>query len=437
MKLWLAAFAIALSAVPLACNDASDAATSPEATDASFAGPSPEATDACTADSQPAGREVPASFADLVDRMAAALTCAGPLAHIAVTVESERAGEIESAQGDYWIDMSRAVAREEPIDERGSIEPEAKIIRDDGVYYTRDNGDPEREPPPDCLGKHLVVISALIDVDCLIFGSGAFHVELEGGASFNGRTAISAMAAGYFPGGPDEEDVVDLVYTLYIDAATYLPLGTVLEYHYVYSPQVRERTETTFDVTFVPASTVAADFFEPSSVGYLEPDPLAELDGLDGKIYWLGEEFDGTGDLPALVLDGTWSPAGLAPELQEDNTYIGIVYYRDAEDPFGIDVALHEYYNDPASVAYFREPTLISGECLAERREVEISEGEAFVYGIAHRRDSSECGEATHYVARAFFEESHVTIIVDENTDHPFDSAEAMEHLLRGLRRRE
>jgi hypothetical protein len=190
---------------------------------------------------------------------------------------------------------------------------------------------------------------------------------------------------------------------------------------------VNEKFAVAYEVDFVPFSSLASDFFEPSSIGYVEP--IAELDEVEGSFYWLGESLPAGDGFSELRIDDAWEPgANLRP-----TDYIGIIYYEP-------DVALHEY--DAANMSqeardYFEELFLVLDECIAETIEVDLGHGRGVIWGEGREAADGTCGPATHYVGRAFFEETMVTVITSENTGAEFDSAEGMERVLRGLKRRD
>jgi hypothetical protein len=187
----------------------------------------------------------------------------------------------------------------------------------------------------------------------------------------------------------------------------------------------------------VPRDSLASDFFDPAAVGYAEADLEAELDALDGEVYWLGQDFSGSTSLPSLTFDHVWSPAQLVEELRQDSSYVVILRYREAENPFSDSVALHQHRRDPDIEEYFGRSTKVPGRCTSDMRRITLPDGYALIFGEARIADGGVCPAATHYEASAFVGDTIVSVIVSANTGHPFDSAEGMEHLLRGLRLRD
>ena len=374
-------------------------------------------------------------------RMADALTRPEQVAHIRMHTEGNDWPGASFREGELWVDIAGQAARYEPIRDSSS---ELMISRADGLYrhYAGLLGnfdDVDRLPPLDCLGDDLVALAALIDSECLFFG-GFFTVSVDDGAEWDGAEAFAITSGGLIPGGPDEDDLADVSYTLYVDRASYLPAAAVAEFRYVHQqPQVIARVEVTFEVEFVSGNSLGSDFFDPASLGYIESDFLRELDELDGQVYWIGENFPAGDSFPGQILDGTWSPAQLSEELRDESSYIGKIYYRPADDEFGggwfgdgVDLHLYAVHASDSSF----KPSLPPGKCIAETHDITLPEGRALIWGTA-RGPEGACPPATHFQGRAFFETTTVSIIVSENTGHPLDSAEGMEHVLRGLRLRE
>jgi hypothetical protein len=157
--------------------------------------------------------------------------------------------------------------------------------------------------------------------------------------------------------------------------------------------------------------------------------PVAEIDELEGTLYWLGETLPASDGFSELTIDDVWSPE----RAVEPGDYIGIVYYEP-------DVALHEY--DAANMSqeardYFEDLFLVLDECIAETIEVDLGHGRGVIWGKGREGEDGACGTTTHYEARAFFEETIVSVFTSENTGAEFDSAEGLERIIRGLKRRD
>jgi hypothetical protein len=117
-----------------------------------------------------------------------------------------------------------------------------------------------------------------------------------------------------------------------LDPATALPLaatvnGTIDDGHLA-----RVHATLAYHTRFQPRSSLPADFFDPASLGWHLPDPVADLP-TDTPIYWLGPRFHPTQRppphrrLPTLVLAGVDKPG--APAL-----YAALLRYAPAGDPY-------------------------------------------------------------------------------------------------------
>jgi hypothetical protein len=294
--------------------------------------------------------------------------------------------------------------------------------------FSRDSDESPAEKTdqlPLCSDYDEPLLPYLVDDECFFLGWGP-GVSVESG-EYDGRKALVLRSEQIFPAGPDEEDGI-VVYDsrVYIDPDTFVLVGTLVEGNFEGSSF--DEFDAAYELEFVPRASLDSDFFEPSSIGYVEPN--AELQNLRGTLYWLGETLPASNGFSELTIDDVWFPE----RAPVSDHYVGIIYYEP-------DVALHEYdvaKMDSDSIRYWRDVSLFRGECLAETVEVNLGDARGIIWGKARKANGGgTCGPATHYEGRAFFEETIVTIITSENTGAEFDSVEGMEHVIRGLKPRE
>jgi hypothetical protein len=361
---------------------------------------------------------------EVLSRLADALRCPGHVAHVMARVE--HGTEAGPAAIEYWLDIENGALRIHSRSE-GSYTP-LQIVNDEGEFR-RDSDDDRAEKSElseFCSGYTETLLSYLIDIECVFFSSGpGLSVEA---AEYDSRPAVVLRSQRLFPYGPDEEDgIVEFDARLYVDPDTFAPLGASIEGTLESHALRNEKVAATYELDFIPLGSLASDFFEPSSIGYVEP--IAELDGLKGTLYWLGENLPASDGFSELRIDDVWSPE----RSVEPGEYIGIIYYEP-------DVTLHEYdvaKMDNDSMRYWQDVFLILDECLAETLEVDLGGAHGVIWGTSRKEsEDGTCGPATHYEARVFFEETIVTIITSENTGAEFDSADGMERIMRGLKRR-
>lgn len=198
---------------------------------------------------------------------------------------------------------------------------------------------------------------------------------------------------------------------------------------------VRERS--TIAGEFIPAGSVASDFFDPASLASLRPDPLTTIDEapFGYTLYWLGSEFAGSDPLPPLVL---WSveryhqqdwPAGVDQMMLD---------YRRADAPFAREpaVRLTEYARQAwDTLAAAAGP---DGPCWTTR-EIALPNGQATIYlgyswpdAVPPSPDDCPTNRQNdRFVAYAFLGETVVVV------DYPADSLDAIAAVVRALIPRE
>ena len=362
---------------------------------------------------------------EVLNRLASALTCPGHVAHLTARVEGGPGVEPGPATVEFWLDVGNGALR---IDSgRDARYAPVQIANNDGMFRRYDDDVAEKADHSPLCSEYYdePLLPYLIDDECFFLGWGP-AVSVEAG-EYNGGQAIVLRTEQLFPYGPDEEDgIVEFDTRVYFDPDTFVLLGVTNEGALEGHALPNEKFAADFELEFIPLSSLPPDFFDPASIGYVQP--VRELDDLAGTLYWLGEILPAENGFSELRLDDAWAPG---PSLQPTE-YIGIIYYEP-------DVALHEYAMAKIEdMHYWEDIGLILDECLAETVEVDLADARGIIWGKARERnDDGSCGPATHYEARVFFDETMVTIITPENTAAEFDSLEGMEHVIRALKRRE
>jgi hypothetical protein len=357
---------------------------------------------------------------ELLNLVGAALSCPDHVAHIEARVKQR--AEAEPATVEYWLDLRDGVLRIRS--DPGVRYDSEQIANDDGVFR-RDSDDKPAEKTdysPLCFEYGEPLLAYLVDEECFFLGLGP-DLSVDTG-EYADKNALVLRSRQLFPAGPDEDDgLIEYDSRAFVDPDTFVILGTSVQGSFEGQLIGAESIEAAYELEFVSRASLDAGFFEPSSIGYVEPN--TEADALLGALYWLGETLAGSGGFSDLRLDDIWSPTRAVAAGE----YIGIVYYES-------DVALHEYdvsKMDDASLRYWQNPSF--GGCLAETVEVDLADGRGVIWGKG-RESNGTCGPATHYEARVFFEETIVSIITSENTGAEFDSVAGMEHVMRALKRR-
>lgn len=118
-----------------------------------------------------------------------------------------------------------------------------------------------------CHGSDSAVLSTLLGCAGYLEESAT---RVGGSERYGGRQAIVIVTEGTSRG---EDERLDFTDRLYVDARTWLPLAIETTGTFDYGPRASYKARDLFEHEFVAADSLAADFFEPASIGYVEPDP--------------------------------------------------------------------------------------------------------------------------------------------------------------------
>ncbi|MEO8541271.1 MAG: hypothetical protein ABI577_16135 [bacterium] len=199
-----------------------------------------------------------------------------------------------------------------------------QIVTPDGVYSQNHDSDdlatfrPASEVEK-CLPRGPSL--ALLSVACAFLpetgGIPGSRVAVET-SSFEGRATVSLVvrypvssplgSEEYPRGGPTPHPILTSAtegeFRLHIDPKTYRPIAVTTSVNS--DPDRRVfGSVSRFESEFVPTSSIASDWFEPRSIGYVPPQEaemrLLEDPALEAPVYWLGRSFDPGGGLPRLA----------------------------------------------------------------------------------------------------------------------------------------
>jgi hypothetical protein len=200
--------------------------------------------------------------------------------------------EAARASTDLWIDAANGVGRREwrPV----VTGPYRSIVRADDTFAEEYETHIQARDSLHCRGSDSVFIAMLMDC--------RNYIEKSSTTVMQGRLGDADSVVLVTEGtSPDEDAQNPFRVRLFVDASTWLPLAAEQDATYGGSTFTYV---TAYETDFIARSGLAADFFEPASIGYVEPDPEAGLNtGNPGvPVYWLGRTFSGGGSLPNLAL---------------------------------------------------------------------------------------------------------------------------------------
>jgi len=183
-------------------------------------------------------------------------------------------------------------------------------------------------------------------------------------------------------GSPDPTKPLSYTFRFFVDADSYLPLGS--ESEAVQDGKSYGKGVTQMSGDFIPAASLAAEFFDPAAIGYVSPEDRerALLDSwlADGPFFWLGRRFDPGSGLPVLdsmELNDTRSTGA-------ERSSIGIVSYS------GLGSLVYvENWSPPGWASYWdriRGGTPWASNC-AKQTTLDLPMGRATIW-LGYRRDA-------------------------------------------------
>jgi hypothetical protein len=368
----------------------------------------------------------------------------GFIFHSSVTVEVSAVPYSHTGTIQRWVDAERDVAREDASfsPANGTPQQTATVLANGGYYHREPSGKVSVGEPRTCHGA-----SAAIS---LVLGcpgpTEQWTTTVETG-QIAGKPSLVLVTSGTTRGSDERITFTD---RLNLDPNTYLPIALERDGTIDYGETTPERGKRVFTNEFVPADSVANDFFDPVSIGYVERDPAGQLRQTSWGIpvHWPGQHLDGTGELPPLILGPVEVPIYHGPGYKFN------LNYRSDNDLYGPPVVTIEEWSTAdwkASVAGRRSkrPPRWETPCW-EREELELPEGRATIYSgytletlYTPPPDGSfsepNCPDQPHDQFVAQVERGPTFLFIQApggfgQTKSPYDSQEAMEAIVRALR---
>jgi hypothetical protein len=283
---------------------------------------------------------------EVTARFGEAITRPGFVYHMQIKLEQDGAPWAMEGIQEVWVDAAGDRARDESdlllhFDEDTRYQAESVLT--DGGRYSRNISPDTSEPVSRIRAERCDAGNAAIclAVGYLIAGAdlgGDFTIEVRRG-SYAKRPAIIVVGVGR---QSREIGTSTTSARLYMDGETYLPVAHEGEGDFDYGRQGQGNWRYTYENEFVPTGSLPEDFFQPASIGYVEPDPEAPLVDADlgMTVYWLGTSSEGDDDLPPLALDGA-----RVADPERGPGYSLTLDYRLGEDEFGPAVVTLEEWH--------------------------------------------------------------------------------------------
>jgi hypothetical protein len=245
----------------------------------------------------------------------------GGVLHEKVTVTQDAGDFSFTTSRNVWLDGAGNAFREARTfapHGRGLSTQQDRLLAVDGVLWS--NGK-MLSYPATCYGGGAAV-SALLG--CPSPTDDASDISVRRG-NWHGIPAL-VLLFHRTSGGEDTTETVDG--REFLDAKTALPLAQEETGQITGEGDFALHRTTTFAGSFVDATAVAADFFDPASLGWHMADPEKDLP-TDVPVYWLGRTFHpGVGGLPVLRLSDVLNQPGGGG----GPGYATILIYSPAED---------------------------------------------------------------------------------------------------------
>jgi hypothetical protein len=368
---------------------------------------------------------------DVYARMAQGMTAEGMVFHTVVSTESRQGDQTISQLHEIWIDVGRGVARAElstAFEASGENTRLATWIIDGNSWYQAPAGEPARQR------LALVCRDAPGPLIALLTGCGSFLEEsttvADEAAPYEGRPALRLLTTGTVQGAAEWTQFTE---ALYVDAGTMLPLAVQSAgLMTVGGREQRTARTSTFDNSFVPAGSLAPDFFSPASIGFVEGDAAEALKAVppDLAYRWPGRRIEGTDELPALVLANIY----VADDAVEAAGYEVELRYRPADDQFApAAVVVRVWREDTAwhAAADGRLVPELDARCPRDHRALPAQPAawsSAVITGWT--RDGARCSVQLH---SARLSVDFAAMVVVPGADSPWNSESGVIRVLESL----
>jgi len=287
----------------------------------------------------------------LYERMLNAISRPGEIYHPTITSVAFQDPYTVTTTSELWIDTATGRARVSLVSAFGEFGEKSStwIIDGNRWYELLEDGTIRKQEAVACRDSGSPLLSLLLG--CGDFTESSISAPI-GEEVYHGTRSVLVLTQGTIHGRTEDTSFTD---TLYVDAATFLPIAMqrsgLLRRKAIDTETSGEPPESTigqivsYQHRFVPAASLAPDFFDPATFGYVEPDPAAPLlkPAPDFTYYWLGRDVSGP-ELADLTLEGSFVAEAAARPLLR---YRAVLKYRPAADEFGATVVeLQEWRAD-------------------------------------------------------------------------------------------
>jgi len=316
---------------------------------------------------------------------------------------------------ELWIDGRDGIVRVEerlPVPD-GELHIAHAIVRDDGTFRVAADGQSRDVDSLRCRGATSVALAQLMLCRNYLEKSSTSVRE----ASYDGQPVIVLVTAGDLP---SHDWNSSFEHRLYVDASSLMPVAGDDRQTVPVGDQKRidYRVRYRYDTEFVERSLLSSEFFEPSSIGYVERDPAANLradaDGM--PVYWLGREFDpGTGAAPLVLFAGGIHPGTYPPG------YRALLSYEQAGGKRGRPMISMQEFPPEA----WRARPLDTEDAGTIREEIALPAGRAV---LVRGQDGYEA-----YRAYVYFEET-VVFVMDHGEPTDYTNRATFVAIINGLR---
>ncbi len=330
-------------------------------------------------------------------------------------------GASASSTYDLWIDARNGVARLEsrtPSEHGDAVE--RLIVRKDGTYRVSADGRSGGSGDSlTCRGTSSALITRLMLCSNALEQS---RTSIEPG-TFEGQPTVVLHTTGILRGEDERQPFEN---RLYVDIASYLPLGAVTSTEEGPGIPFATRGSRRYRVEFVSRASLAGDFFEPTAIAYATPNPAANMrSDVEGmRVYWIGSEFAGPPGAPPLSLLG----GGVTHAVPAYFESFRVSYELKGTNKRGhtptTAITLRQY---PADTWQTPNPYGhgVFPDQQGKSEDVPIPGGRAALFRVHGSND--------RYTAQAYFDTT-VVLVTDERASPLWGSHDAMIEILKALR---
>jgi hypothetical protein len=352
-----------------------------------------------------------------------ALIVDGSVLHVTITVDSYQASGIDAAldfdelRDEMWLDGKEKRARIEkrwPASE-GAME-QREIVVGDGLYRAVTDERPTRLRALTCRGSTSPILAPLMGCTNYLEES---TTTVEAG-EYDGAHVLVLATHGDLP---SHDWTATFSHRLYLEPETFLPLGDEIDQSIpADGEEMRVMIERKYDVEEVPRESLPANYFEPSSIGYAESDPAANLESqvVGMRVYWLGKDYVAPLGLPDLTLHSASSRTSAGSP-----GYRATLAYRRADDEFGAPlISLQEYPLDAWDALQPDTGGHIWNTLGVSREDVILPSGRAVIFRVPSTYE--------RYLAHVYLG-STVILVGDYDEATPYASRDAFLALVGAL----